>query len=68
MQPKTTAVQNNIHCGDRVQPRFSAKRKRKYVMQAAIGIMLATRLAVDGVRTRRRCVCKGNELNPNAKK
>ena len=62
------AEQNKTRRGDLVQPRDSAKRKKKYVTQAAIGPMLATRLAEPGVRTLRKWVCKGKELNPNARK
>ena len=37
-------------------------------MQAAIGAMLATKLADDGVNTFLKWVCNGKELNPSAKK
>ena len=37
-------------------------------MQAAMGAMLATRLADEGVRTFLKCVCNGKELNPKARK
>jgi hypothetical protein len=61
-------AQNNIQRGDLVHPHRSAPLNRKNVKQAAIGTILATKLAVVGVRTWRKWVCSGKELNPKAKK